>query len=156
MRGEFTKGRKPEILTIINHDYDIHEIDTKVFRYLCNCDPKIFVMEESHFFFEDLVRGKVPYWCKTYFRTKTGKHNQNQTCILITQFTRDIPTKIINAFSQGIIFYLPPREIEYLHEIRFLEDDPKYVNQIISPFQSYKFYDVGARVRGYLQPCRFM
>jgi len=153
MNGVYSKGRKPHVLRIISQDYNVDRIDKVVFNYLCNCKPKIFIMEEAHFFFEDLVKKTVPEYTKQYFRTKIGSHNMDQGCVLITQFTRDIPSKILNTFQDGRLFYLPMKELQYLHEIRYLEEDPEYVHSIIAPYKSYKYYDIGAYLHGMSQPC---
>jgi hypothetical protein len=152
MQGVYSKGRKPHVLRIISQNYDVDRIDSIIFNYLCNSTPKIFIMEEAHFYFEDLVKKQIPEYTKKYFRTCIGRHNKDQGCVMITQFTRDIPGKILNTFQDGRLFYLPLKELYYLHEIRYLEEDPDTVHSIISPFKSYKYYDVGAYLHGERQP----
>jgi hypothetical protein len=153
MQGLYSNGRKPRVLRIISRNYDPVKIDNIIFQYLNNSKPKIFVMEEGAFFFEDLVRREVPEHTKSYFRTSIGAHNLGQNCVIISQFTRDVPSKVLNCFADGRLFYLPMRELQYLHDIRYLEEDPEYIHSIVAPFKSYKWYDVGAYLRGKPQPC---
>jgi len=148
MQGKYSNGRKPRILRIIAPNYDIDKIDSVIFGYLNDCKPKILVIEEAHFIFEDLIRKQIPAQMKKYFRTAIGEHNKGHNCVLITQFTRDIPSKILNCFQDGRLYYLPLKELHYLWDMRYLEEDPDYVQSIISPYQSYDFYDVGKHLRG--------
>lgn len=149
MNGVHTNGRKVKYLRIISRNYNKIKIDNVLFRYLCQSEPKIFVMEEGHFYFEELKNRRVPYWTKTFFRTSTGEHNiyedgtGGHNCILITQYPNDIPSTILNAFNEGHIFYLPPKSLKYLYDQKYFDEDWKVIQKKVSPMGSYRFYDVG-------------
>jgi hypothetical protein len=153
MNGVYSKGRKPHVLRITSHDYNIEKIDHVIFQYLCNCRPTIFVCDEGHFLMEELIHKQLPYWMKRYFRTAIGTHNRDQNIVLLTQFTRDCPSKVLNIFQDGRIFYTPKKELYYLYENRVLEEDPEEVYTIIHPYKSFKYYDLGAYLAGLPQPC---
>lgn len=154
MRGEFTKGRKPKVLRIIDQDYNPWRIDRVIFKYLCHASPKIFVMEEGHFYFEKYKHKPLPYYTRRFFRTMTGEHNMypdgtgGHNCIIITQYPNDIPSTVLNAFGDGAIFYLPPKSLKYLYDQKFLEDDWREVRKMVAPFKSYRHYDILSAAMG--------
>ena len=152
MQGVYSKGRKPRILRIVAPKYDVDEMDYKIFSYLNNCKPKILVFEEFHFLAEDLVRKQLPPEMKKFFRTSLGEHNKGHTICAISQFSRDLPSKVLNTFQDGKLFYLPKKELYYLYDCRYLEENPDYVYDLISPYKSYQYYDIGAHLRGEPQP----
>lgn len=142
MTGEYNKGKKPKLVNIKTGRFTVDRIEM-IFSYLNQTQNKILIMEEGAFFFRKLNSRNLPEECEVYIRTQTGGHNANHNFILITQYPNDIPGSVIDAFSNGFLFFLPPRALTYLHHTNFLMAKPMDVFRKIAPFKSYKFFQVG-------------
>ena len=150
--GQYTKNKEgkpkpPRIITIHAGMYDPERVDM-LFFYMNRNKNKLFVMEESAFYFEDLKGRVLPPETKYYIRCSTGSHNLNNNMICITQYPNDIPTPFLNMFDLGRIFYLPPKAVDYLCSKYFIADDRQVVMDAISPLGSWKYYDIRRTTMG--------
>lgn len=148
--GQYTKDKNgkpkpPRIITIHAGMYDPDQVEM-IFYYMNRNVNKIFVMEESAFYFEDLKSRILPPETKYYIRCSTGSHNLNNNMIMITQYPNDIPTVFLNMFDMGRIFYLPPKAVDYLCSKYFIADDREVVMKTISPLGCYRYYDIRRNV----------